>query len=106
MLTKNDLHQIAKVIQRETPKIIQRETPKIVRKIVQEETPKIVRKIIEKELAPIKKDITAIKKTIAKIQENLNTVIEVFDREHLGLKARVDRIENHLNLPPLTRAIA
>ena len=56
-----------------------------IQSIVQTET-KI---IVQKELAPIKKDIKIIKK-------NINMIIEVFDEHYLGLRARVDRIEDHL----------
>ncbi len=65
----------------ETKTIVQEET----RDIVQTETKKIIRK----ELAPIKKDIKVIK-------DDINMVIDGFDKDYLGLRARVDRIDDRL----------
>lgn len=85
MLTKTDLSQIQSivqiVVQKETRAIVQKET----RNIVKTETKKIIRK----ELAPIKKDIKVIK-------VDINMVIESFDGNYLELRARVDRIDDHL----------
>ena len=91
MLTKTDLKQIQKIVktevQQETRKIVQEET----KKIVQQET----RKIVKEELVPIKKDITQIRKDI-------KAIVSFFDEEYLELRNRVERIENHLNLPPIS----
>jgi len=107
MLTKTDLQKIGKIVktevQQETRKVVHEETRKIVqqetKKIVQQETRKIVqqetRKIVKEELVPIKKDIY-------KIKGNINDIIGFFDTEHLKLKKRVDRIEDHLSLPPVS----
>ena len=81
MLTKTDLSQIRSIVQKETRAIVQTET----RAIVQKET----KEIIKKELAPIKKDIKVIK-------DDINMVIDIFDKNYLGLRARVDRIDDHL----------
>ena len=77
MLTKQDLSQIQHIIHSET------------RKIVQEET----RKIVQEELKPVKDDITHIRKDV-------KLIITFFDREYLELRARVEKIEQHLNLQP------
>lgn len=98
MLTKTDLQQIQNIvkteIQQETKKIVQQET----RKIVQQETKKIVqgetRKIVKEELVPIKKDIS-------KIRKDMNEIIGFFDTEYMELRKRVERLEDHLNLPPI-----
>ena len=58
-----------------------------------------------------KSDLQAIDKIVAKrveplekgqrkIQRDLKTVINSFDTEYLGLKRRVVKIENHLNIQP------
>ena len=83
MLTKTDFSQIRKIVKEE----VQQET----RKIVQEET----KKIVQKELKPIKADIVNIK-------SDINVIISLFDREYLDLSKRVKRIENHLDLSPLS----
>lgn len=93
MLTQGDFSQIQKIIVSETRKIIQEETPGIVRKIVQEETPKI----IQKELIPIKRDIKKIKKDV-------DIIVTTFDRDYVFLRRRLDRLEDHLQLPPYPSA--
>jgi len=60
-------------------------------KIVQVET----RKIVQEELKPIKKDIIPIRK-------DQKLIVNFFDREYLDLRTRVERIEEHLGLPPHT----
>ncbi len=73
MLTKNDLHQI--------------------RNIVQEE--------ISVEVAPLKKDVTEIKKVVKKIQKDVAFHANYFDKEHLELKDRVKTAERQLGISPL-----
>ena len=75
MLTKNDLSQIQKIVQVET------------KKIVQVETKKIVSNELQRELKKIKSDISIIVKT--------------YDRDFVHLRRRVNRVESHLQLPPL-----
>jgi hypothetical protein len=76
MLTKQDLSEIQKIIQQETSVIV------------------------EKAINPIKKDIKTIKSDISQIRSDIKTVINFFDKEYLELRKRVERIEEHLNLPP------
>ena len=64
----------------------------LIKKIVHEETTKIV----DDRLKPIKQDI-------AQIRKDNKTIIAFFDREYLDLRKRVERIEGHLNLPPLSQ---
>ena len=54
-----------------------------------------VAKRIKKEIAPIKKDIT-------KIRKGMNEIIGFFDNEYLELRKRIERIEDHLSLPPIS----
>jgi len=75
MLTKTDFAQIKKIVHEE----------------VQTET----RKVVREELKPIKEDV-------AKIRKDIKTIVAFFDREYLELRHRVERIENHLNLPALS----
>ena len=53
------------------------------------------KKAISQELKPIKEDITHIRKDI-------KTIVNYFDREYLQLRKRVERLENHLHLSPLS----
>lgn len=66
----------------------------VVHDAIHEETPGIVEEIVEKKLKPVNKDLRKIKKDIT-------TIIDYFDRGQMKLEKRVDRIENHLSLPPL-----
>ena len=79
MLTKTDLSQIRKITRQETKAIVQQETKTITRK----------------ELKPIKTDI-------AKIRKDIGVIISFFDKEYLELRHRVKRIEEHLNLSPMS----
>ncbi len=51
-------------------------------------TKEVTRDVVKQALKPIKKDI--------------KTIISFFDHETIRLKKRVDRIEEHLHLPPLS----
>lgn len=57
---------------------------------------------LDKSLAPLRKRLKSVEKDIKKIREDINMVIGFFDREYLNLKARVERIENFLKIPPLS----
>ncbi|OGG23635.1 hypothetical protein A3A79_00300 [Candidatus Gottesmanbacteria bacterium RIFCSPLOWO2_01_FULL_43_11b] len=82
MLTKNDLSQIQKIVQVET------------KKIVQVETKKIVSNELQRELKPVKKDIK-------KIKSDISIIVKTYDRDFVHLRRRVNRVESHLQLPPL-----
>ena len=60
-----------------------------------------VRSALQIELKPIKKQISRIEIELKSIKRKLDTAIKFFDREHLKLEKRVDRVEEHLKLPPL-----
>lgn len=62
-----------------------------IQKIVNTES----KKAIIQELKPLKEDITHIRKDI-------KTIVNYFDREYLQLRKRVERLENHLHLSPLS----
>lgn len=71
MLDKNDLHKVRTIVREEAKKIVRTETKQIVQK------------------------------EFKKIDKKLDLIIRVFDRDIIHTKKRVDRIENHLDLPPL-----
>lgn len=55
----------------------------------------VVSKRIRQELNPVKKDVIQIRK-------DQKTIISFFDNEYLELRKRIERLEHHLNLPPLS----
>lgn len=73
MLTDNDLKKIGTLID-----------VKLDRKL---------NETLDRKLKPIKEDVVEIRKDIKRI-------VDFFDREYLELRARVERIEEHLNLKP------
>ena len=60
-----------------------------------------IQKVIQKEVEPIKKDIKTIKSDATQIRSDVKTVINLFDKEYLELRKKVERIEEHLNLPTI-----
>lgn len=61
---------------------------------------KLDKKLAER-LSPIHADIKTIKTDIAKIRKDMSGITDFFDQEYIGLRKRVERIEDHLNLPPI-----
>ena len=59
-----------------------------------------IQKVVQKQVDPIKKYIKTIKTDISQIRTDIKTVINFFDKEYLEFRKRVDRIEEHLDLPP------
>lgn len=57
---------------------------------------KKVGNLIDQKLKPIKADISEIRKDV-------KGIVAFFDSEYLGLRSRVERIEEHLNLKPQSR---
>ncbi len=55
----------------------------------------VVSKRIKKEMKPLKSDVSNIRK-------DTKTLINYFDREYLEIRARIERIEEHLNLEPIS----
>lgn len=59
---------------------------------------KIVQKEVHQEINPIKKDIKTLKSDIKKIQKTTDAMLDVLDREDVALRRRVEKIEDHLAL--------
>lgn len=57
--------------------------------------------VLKKDVSILKKDMKVIKKQINGIRQDINVIISYFERDHVRLSKRVDRIENHLRLPPI-----
>ena len=61
-----------------------------------------IQKIVKHEVrSEIQRENAPINKNIRKIKTDLKIVINFFDREYLQLRARVERLEEHLKLPRL-----
>ena len=60
-----------------------------------------IRDLLINELAPVKRDIKTVKNDVSKIRKDVDVMLSVFDREYLELRKRVERIEDHLNLPSI-----
>ncbi|PIY72143.1 hypothetical protein COY87_02495 [Candidatus Roizmanbacteria bacterium CG_4_10_14_0_8_um_filter_33_9] len=58
----------------------------------------IVKKEVEEQII---NSIKPINQKLNKMQQNLNLVIRTFDKDIIETKHRVDRIEKHLDLPPI-----
>ena len=43
-----------------------------------------------------------IKSDISKIRKDIDVIVSLFDREYINLRQRIERIEEHLNLPNLS----
>lgn len=79
MLTKTDLNQIDKLLVKRVDEVVT----------------KRVDEIVTKKLKPMKEDVSQIRKDI-------KLIVSFFDREYIALRRRVERIEEHLNLAPLS----
>lgn len=53
------------------------------------------------DIKTMKGDIKTMKADIAKIRKDISGITDFFDQEYLVLRKRVERIEDHLNLPPI-----
>lgn len=91
--TKDDLAQFA--TKDDVKEIVKEETKHFTTKddLTQFATREYLDKTLDNKLAPLKKDIK-------KIKHDQNTIISFFDNQTIGLKKRITRIENHLDLPP------
>ncbi len=55
-----------------------------------------------KSILVTKEDLKPIKNDIVNIRKDMKVIINFFDHEYLDLRKRVERIEEHLHLPPVT----
>ncbi|HUD20428.1 MAG TPA: hypothetical protein VMR81_08360 [Patescibacteria group bacterium] len=83
MLTKTDLQAIDNLV------------TKRVNEAIDTRVGDIVTKRIREELKPMKEDIV-------KIRKDINVIVSFFDREYTNLRTRVERIEEHLQLPAIS----
>lgn len=85
MLTKKDLTQIQKVVKEELGDY---PTKADLEKALSNHPTKAD---LAKELKPVKQDI-------AQIRKDVKVIVNLFDREYVELRRRVERIEQHLGI--------
>jgi predicted nucleic acid-binding Zn-ribbon protein len=112
MLTKNDLGQIDKIVVRRTGEIVSKELKPLKADVavLKSDVATIKGEIttvkgdvtdLKNDVATIKGEVTTMKGDLAKVRTDINVLVSFFDREYMDLRKRVDRIEEHLNLPPI-----
>ncbi len=89
MLTKDDLQAIQQIVRTE------------VKAEIKAEVKKEIKEGLAVGLKPIQKNILSLKKDVQKLRRDLNVTITSFDRDIIDTRRRVDRIEDHLQLPIL-----
>ena len=96
MLTKTDLSQIRKIIREE----VETESQNIKDEIQADIKMSLVR--ISGELHRIQDRLKNVEIKINKIQKDLKYAVNFLDKESLKIQKRVERIEKHLKLEPLS----
>ena len=91
MLTKTDLSQIKTIIKDEINPL-------------KEKTEGLDKRLssVDERLGKVEVELRKVKKAVKKTQKDINIIVDFFDRDYLELKARVERIEGFLKIPPLT----
>jgi DNA replication protein DnaD len=93
MLTKTDLSQIRKIIREE----VEAES-KPLREDLQGEI-KLARIEIQNDIRGLTERAKNLEIATNKIQKDIKSVVDFFDKEHLELRKRVKHLEEHQNLP-------
>lgn len=61
-----------------------------------------IRKLFEDGNKPINRNVKTLQEDVSKIRKDVSTIVDFFDREYIDLRKRVQRIEEHLNLPSVS----
>ena len=61
----------------------------------------VVKSEIKQELRPVKFDLKVLKKDVKKIKKDTSYTANNLDKATIKLHKRTERIEDHLNLPPI-----
>lgn len=85
MLTKADLKEVKNAAKEGTRNILTAEL-----------------RPLRKDVSELKSDLKDVKKDILKMRKDIDIIISLFDSEYLNLRERIERIENHLQLPPIS----
>ena len=57
-----------------------------------------IRGVMREEIAPVKKDISSLKKGIARIEKKFSELFDFLDKKYLEVKRDVRVIQKHLHL--------
>ena len=63
---------------------------------------RVVSKRINEGVIPLNKDVRTLKSDISEIRKDTKTIVNFFDKDYLEFRTRVERIEEHLNLDPIS----
>lgn len=62
----------------------------------------IVKRVDEVVTKRIREEHKPIRKDISKMRKDIDVMLSLFDREYVNLRSRVERIEEHLSLTPMS----
>ena len=96
MLTKTDLKEIRKILREE----VEAESQNIKEELQADMKMNLVRTLTE--IRELKDRMKNLEIGVRKIQKDLKYAIDFLDKEGLKITKRVDRIEEHLNLDPIS----
>lgn len=96
MLTKRDLKEIRKILREE----VEAESQNIKEELQADMKMNLVRTLTE--IRELKDRMKNLEIGVRKIQKDLKYAIDFLDKEGLKITKRVDRIEEHLNLDPIS----
>lgn len=57
-------------------------------------------KVLKEDVGVLKKDMKVLKKDMSETRNDVKTLIAYFDRDYVGLRKRVEAIEEHLGFTP------
>lgn len=100
MLTKTDLKAIDKIVKKRIREEVEAESQNTKKELSSEMKMNLVRTLTE--LRELKDRLKNVEIDIRKIQKDLKYTVDFLDKEGLRITKRVERIEKHLNLEPLS----
>lgn len=95
MLSKTDLSAIRTIVREE----VEAEA-KSTREDLQGEV-KLARIEIQKDVRSLADKVKSLEVAVGKIQKDIKSVVNFFDKDALQLRKQVERIREHLNLPSI-----
>lgn len=90
MLTKEDLKSVEEVVDRKLKPVKDGVT-----------SLKIDVGVLKNDVSGLKKDMKVVKRDAAQTRKDIKVIISLFDNDYVNLRQRVERIEDHLKLPPI-----
>lgn len=96
MLTKTDLKEIRKIVREE----VETESQNVKEELQADMKMNLVRTLSE--MRELKNRMKNSEITLRRIQKDLKYAVEFLDKEGLKINKKVERLEKHLNLEPLS----